>query len=241
MSFRRIGFVAFLVLLSSAALAQSVVPIGPAPGFSQVVFPPATPEGTERALNSRQMPADLARPLLKPSALAGARQASSNAAPVGPASIAELARALKNDVDLIYEYVRNNVEYYPVWGVHKGAMGTILDNQGTSFDQASLMVALLRQAGYTASYMKGDIKLTAAQLRDWLNIKTDDTCGVLQLFYNGQVPVDYTKVVGATSCPGPAVPLVSMTFSHVWVKVTIGGTPYQFDPAFKPHTTCTST
>ena len=228
------GFIASLVLLSSVAVAQTAAPINFMPGVNQVVFPPFTPEESERAIRSRRMPANLIRSLPTLPSLAGARQAARNAAPVGPASIAELARALKNDVDLIYEYVRNNAEYYPIWGVQKGPVGTILDNQGTSFDQASLMVALLRQAGYTASYIKGGINLTAAQYQGWLNIKTSDTCGVLQLFTNGQIP--YSSVVGATSCSGPVVPLVSMTIYHVWVKVNIGGTDYYFDPSFKPHT-----
>ena len=47
-----------------------------------------------------------------------------------PAAIVELARALKGDPDLIYEYVRNNIKFYPVWGIHKGAVGAILDKQG---------------------------------------------------------------------------------------------------------------
>src|SRR5207247_530234 len=70
-----------------------------------------------------------------------------------PASIAELARALKNDVNLIYEYVYTNIDYSPPYGLKKGALGTLLDGRGNDFDQAALLVALLRQAGYTASYV----------------------------------------------------------------------------------------
>ena len=67
-----------------------------------------------------------------------------NGAPPGPASIEELARALRYHPDLIYQYVRNNIEIDPVRGVHKGALGAILDNQGSAADQAQLMVSLLR-------------------------------------------------------------------------------------------------
>ncbi len=44
--------------------------------------------------------------------------------------------------------MHNTIEYYPVWGVQKGAFGTLLDNQGGAFDQADLMVKLLRARVY---------------------------------------------------------------------------------------------
>jgi hypothetical protein len=157
-------------------------------------------------------------------------------APTGPASIPELARALKNNPDLIYEYVRNNIEYYPMWGVQKGAVGAILDSQGTAFDQATLMVSLLRQAGYTASYVKGRVNLTAAQVNTWLGVDTSNVCAVLNLLGQGQVPIASVTATAAGSCPGSTAALVSMKFDHVWVKVNIGGTNYYFDPSYKPHT-----
>jgi RHS repeat-associated protein len=165
-----------------------------------------------------------------------ATRVSGDAAAAGPGSIPELARALKNDPDRIYEYVRNNIEYYPVWGGQKGALGAILDNQGTDFDQAQLMVSLLRQAGYTASFVKGRINLTAAQVHDWLGIDTSKVCAVINLFGQGQVPIAGVTASAAGSCPGSTASLVSIKLDHVWVKATIGGTNYYFDPSFKPHT-----
>jgi transglutaminase-like putative cysteine protease len=95
-----------------------------------------------------------------------------------PASIAELARALKNDVNLIYEYVYTNIDYSPTYGLKKGALGTLLDGRGNDFDQAALLVALLRQAGYTASYVYGKIRLSPAQLTNWLGVDTSNPCTV---------------------------------------------------------------
>jgi len=116
-------------------------------------------------------------------------------------------------------------------------VGAILDNQGTAFDQAALMVSLLRQAGYTASYIKGGIILTPAQLKDWLGVDTSRLCPVWQLFAQGQVPVTVSAVGGAGyNCPGSTVGLASVKLSHIWVKVNIGGTNYYFDPSYKPHT-----
>src|SRR5262245_29782777 len=63
-----------------------------------------------------------------------------------PDEIKELARALNNDVDLIYDFVRNNVEIEWSYGLRKGALGAYLDRSGTAFDQSVLMVELLREA-----------------------------------------------------------------------------------------------
>ncbi len=226
------------------ATAQSPAAASPLPGFNRAIFTPVTPRESEQAIQSRPIPANLNQPQSNASPASGpttltasALRISGDTAPTGPASIAELARALKNDPDLIYEYVRNNIEYYPVWGVQKGALGTILDNQGTAFDQAALMVALLRQAGFTASYIKGGVNMTAAQIKDWLGVDTTNVCAVIKLLANGQVPISSATVSGAAgSCPGSTAALVSMKFSHVWVNVNIGGTNYYFDPSYKPHT-----
>ncbi|MCM3513616.1 transglutaminase-like domain-containing protein, partial [Carnobacterium inhibens] len=94
----------------------------------------------------------------------------------GPASIAELARALNYNPDVIYQYVRNNVEVYPVYGTQKGSFGAVLDNQGTVYDQAMLMVDLLRASGYTASFTTGVIKYTAAQFNTLYGVDTSNVC-----------------------------------------------------------------
>ena len=210
-----------------------------APGVNRAIFTPATPVEAEQAVKARTFPSDLNRGVTKTgkvsTTLKSAQRVSGDAAAMGPASVAELARALKNDPDLIYEYVRNNIEYYPSWGVQKGDLGTILDNQGTSFDQASLMVSLLRQAGYTASFVKGRINLTAADVQSWLGVSTSNVCAVLNLVGNAQIPVASVTATAAGSCPGSTAALYSMKIDHVWVKATIGGTSYYFDPSFKPH------
>ncbi len=211
--------------------ASVAVPESPQPGVSRAIMPPVTPAESERAIRSRPVPANLNQ-----GSTDGTLQTLAVATPVGPASIPELARALKNNPDLIYQYVRNNIEYYPVWGVQKGAVGTLLDNQGTAYDQAALMVALLRQAGYTASYVKGRINLTAAQVNTWLGVDTSNVCAVINLLSQGQIPIASVTATAAGSCPGSTVALVSMEIDHVWVKAVISGTAYYFDPSFKPHT-----
>ncbi|MXS80217.1 RHS repeat protein, partial [Nitrosomonas sp. GH22] len=214
------------------------------PGVNRVILAPVTPEESEQAIHARPLPKGLNQGVPNETrqgttssgeTMQSAMRVAGDTAPTGPASIAELARALKNDPDLIYEYVRNNITYYPTWGLQKGAIGTLLDNQGTAFDQATLMVQLLRQAGFTANHVKGRIDLTAAQVQDWLGIDTSKVCAVLNLFGAAQIPVASVTATAAGSCPGSIAALQSMKFDHVWVKVNIGGTNYYFDPSFKSH------
>jgi len=209
------------------------------PGYSRAIMAPVTSEESDKVVAGRKLgPLNINVPLRTPAPKTGvsAQRVSGDAAATGPASIPELARALRNDPDLIYEYVRNNIEYVPTWGILKGDFGALLDNQGTSFDQAALMIALLRQSGYTASFVKGRLSLTAAQIQDWLGIDTTNVCSVLNLFGSAQIPVSSVSATAAGSCPGSTAALHSMKVDHVWVKVNISGTNYFFDPSYKPHT-----
>jgi RHS repeat-associated protein len=147
-----------------------------------------------------------------------------------PGSIPELARALKYDANLIYEYVYANIEYSPTYGVKKGAFGTLLDGHGNEFDQAALLVALLRQSGYTASYVYGTITLTAAQINNWLGVDTSTACPFVRLLVNGGFPI---------SLPNCNVAFSALSFPHLWVQATggsLGATTYVFDPSFKTYT-----
>lgn len=151
-----------------------------------------------------------------------------------PASLPELARALKNDVNLIYEYVYTNIDYSPIYGVKKGALGTLLDGRGNDFDQAALMVALLRQSGYTASYVHGSITLTAAQLSKWLGVDTSTACPLENLLLQGGFPVSISNC---------NVSFSAANLPHVWVSATggsLGTQTYVFDPSYKIYTTPTS-
>ncbi len=214
-------------------------------GVNRVILSPVTSAQADAAIKAQILPVGLISPgsqsvasaLPKGMAQPLSTRVGGDSSALGPGSIAELARALKNNPDLIYEYVYNNIEYYPVWGVQKGALGALLDNQGTAFDQAALMVSLLRAAGYAdASYMKGRINLTAQQVRDWLGVDTSNACAVINYLGQGQVPIGVVTGSAAGSCPGSTASLVSISVDHVWVKVTIAGSAYVFDPSFKSHT-----
>ncbi|MEL7454642.1 MAG: hypothetical protein AAGJ50_14845, partial [Pseudomonadota bacterium] len=80
--------------------------------------------------------------------------------------IAQLANDLEYDLVDIYEYVYNNVRYSPSFGLKKGALGAIFDSEGTAFDQAQLLVALLRHSDlnsgtdYNPNYRFGIVDLS---------------------------------------------------------------------------------
>ena len=140
--------------------------------------------------------------------------------------IQELARGLNNDADLIYEYVYNYIEYTPIFGSVKGATATLLDGKGNDFDQSSLMIALLRQAGYTADFVYGIIRLSPEQITNWLGID-NNVSAIGWLLGSAGIP--------AQIWINPDDSLAFVDVSHVWVKVNIDGTHYVFDPSFKTH------
>src|SRR5688572_14472910 len=63
-----------------------------------------------------------------------------------PVELKELARALRGNVDLIYEYVHDNIRTEFMYGLKKGGLGAMIDRSGTPFDQAHLMFELLRES-----------------------------------------------------------------------------------------------
>ncbi len=153
--------------------------------------------------------------------------------PTTPDSITELARALtKNTVNdegiqNIFQYVYNNIAYTPVYGVQRGAFGALMDGQGNDFDQSELMVALLSQAGYSASFVLGDIQLTPAQVASWLNTDNSKATNIQALLDDGGIPNNVTANADGS--------LNNVVLSHMWVQVVDGSNTYVFDPSFKSY------
>jgi hypothetical protein len=110
----------------------------------------------------------------------------------------------------------------PYFGSLKGATLTCLDGCGNDFDQASLMIALLRASGFTAQFVYGQMTIPGDHLANWLGV--DPGWEVIgKVLPSGGIPVDTLYSDGTT------------TFSRVWIKATIDGSDYLFDPAFKPY------
>jgi RHS repeat-associated protein len=140
--------------------------------------------------------------------------------------ITEQTRALKDDLQIIFQYVHNNIKFTPTYGLQKGGLGALIDGSGNAFDQADLMVRLLTQAKdaqgapkYTANYVRGCILLDASQLFGWLG--TTNLTRASELLANGGIG---NEISGSL-----------LKLEHCWVQVTSGTNTYVFDPAFKQH------
>jgi len=156
-----------------------------------------------------------------------------NLVTVRPTEIVELSRALRNDPDLIYDFVRNNIEIEWAYGLRKGALGALVDRSGTAFDQAKLMVELLRQAGYSASYRAGTITLTGAEFSAWSGIT--NASAACQLLSSGAIPAVINNNTAPPANCAFSGTVSTITLGHIWVAVTIGVGTYYFDPSYKPH------
>jgi len=169
-------------------------------------------------------PQALAAPLLQGQAQSQALTLSCTP-PAAEPELVELARALEYDPDLIYQYVHDNIATLPQYGSLKGPLGAMLDGAGTPFDQAELMFVLLQQSCYTPRYELGQIQLTSAQYTNWLG--TDST------FYS----VGYALGSGGfpASFYGTYSDVTDVVLGWAWVKVTIDGSDYVFDPSTKTY------
>lgn len=208
------------------------------PGWKSMINVPSISPEAERALQSKKQKA-LGQPTISAkqssqttSVMAAATLSTSQSTAQSPLSITELARSLKFDPDLIYQFVHDNVAFVPIYGVQKGSVGALVDGAGTSFDQADLMIQLLRASGYTANYMLGEVYLTPAQFQSWYGVSVSSACSTWKVPASGRIPL--FNYWSQSYCDAP---MAAMRLTHMWVKVNIGGSWYVFDPSFKSHTT----
>ncbi|MGH9554126.1 MAG: transglutaminase domain-containing protein, partial [Terriglobales bacterium] len=146
----------------------------------------------------------------------------------GPPSITELVRALKNDPQLIFEWVYNNIDWEVGWGLLKGAFGTVVEGRGNSFDQSNLLVTMLRAAGYTANYVLGTIQISAPAAAAWFATDPDSIDSALNYAFYNAIPVEYVW--------NESEDAFDIQMGHVWVQCVIDETTYVFDPSYKTYT-----
>ena len=156
--------------------------------------------------------------------------------------IQALADGLQDDPLRIYNYVHDHIRYVLYFGSKKGAQLTLLEKSGNDFDQAALLVALLRAAGFSNSqgsdrgvgYQFGWEGLpydstNHADLRHLLGLSLTNSNWritsnyLMGLFLDRGYPTFYF-VPGDTN---------QFLFQRVWVTLTVGSTNYYLDPAFK--------
>lgn len=93
--------------------------------------------------------------------------------------LAQLAKSLDYNPVKIFDYVYKNIEYNAgYFGSMRGGYGAYLSKSGNDYDQASLLIALLRASNIPARYVFGSIDVTDAQpmgaegrANRWLGVK----------------------------------------------------------------------
>ncbi|MDD2731573.1 MAG: transglutaminase-like domain-containing protein [Candidatus Pacebacteria bacterium] len=110
-------------------------------------------------------------------------------------SIKDLADSLDKDPLTILNYVRSNIDYVPYYGLKKGSDSTLIEKAGNDFDQASLLIALLRYSGYPAKYKYTRVKLSLNDTMNLLGI--DDPISAAKILSNTHIPYTlYTDLNG---------------------------------------------
>ena len=74
------------------------------------------------------------------------------------ALVKSLTSGLTDNIDkakALFNYVRDNVDYQYYYNTHKGAVKTLNSKGGNCVDQAHLLVAMYRAAGFKARYVHG--------------------------------------------------------------------------------------
>lgn len=153
-----------------------------------------------------------------------------------------LAYSLKYDHALIYQYIRDNIETLPIFGLRKGALGALIDKKGTALDQVALMVELLKVADTKAS--KGfspKVRFIRANISqaDMTNLfGLSDQKDVCRLHRAGGFAFG---MVGGAATSNNCDTLASGSYNsvnllHAVVEAKVGGSTVAFDPSLKTQT-----
>lgn len=176
-------------------------------GWLQGSANPVSPQQARRVLNQANNPSSL---------ISGEQETHVSS------SIQSLVEGLDNDPLLIFEYVHQQIDYVPYFGSMKSATATHLAGRGNDADQASLLIALLRAAGFTANYRTGDVTYAIADLANWLGVDNEGGAVLTMLASNG-IPAAQN---------GPDIEV-----TRIWVQASINAQILQLDPAFKTYQT----
>jgi transglutaminase-like putative cysteine protease len=138
-----------------------------------------------------------------------------------------IVASLGSDPAQLYLYVKNGCVFTPYVGSQKGSQGTADELAGNDFDQASLLIALLRAAGTPARYAFGSMLIPTSAALNWLGV--DSPAAALRVLQFQGVPAQFVNTGGG-----------SLKVDRVWVQAFIdrnGPNPrwVPLDPAFKQY------
>lgn len=237
---RRLLVAAFCALMMGATVPAVTLAAQPtwltlsAPETDVVEWPARDSNGLKRARAPRTPTTDvltngsIAGPLaplgdspLDPSVAQGLAQAA-----LTPRIVAQAA-ALGGDARRIFNFVKTQIAFDPIFGLLRSPDRVLLERAGTDADQAVLLAQLLQAAGLTTELRYGTVTVPLDQAAAWVRVQP------------GTVSESCNRVYGALISGGHPVPNVQPCPSnkfiapHVWVKATQAGNTYELDPSFK--------
>lgn len=116
----------------------------------------------------------------------------------------------------VYYYLKNTIHYEYYYGSRKGANGTYGAYAGNDYDQASLLIGMLRYLGYEAEYVRGNILLEEEQA---LALTGADTFAhAADVLASAGVPVTKYTRNGE---------VIEIRMEHVWVRALLPYTDYR--------------
>ncbi|HVJ61654.1 MAG TPA: RHS repeat-associated core domain-containing protein [Tahibacter sp.] len=212
---------------SSADVAEPIEALAGflAPFTTSRAYDPVRPQSIDRMLAAPHTDPPALDPAVLRARSGGAAESVEPAAP-GPGDLGEsdeiqltpgiraLAQQLGNDPIKIRDWVANTIAYLPTYGSIQGAELTRVNAHGNAFDQASLLIALLRAAGTPARYVYGTIEIPAETAQSLTLAPTAPMAvNLLQL---GGIPTGSVVAAGQ---------IRAVRMEHVWVEAWVDFVP----------------
>jgi Transglutaminase-like superfamily len=137
--------------------------------------------------------------------------------------IAVLAQSLNYSPVKIYAYVIKNIRYEPYWGLLKGAQGTLVSGSGGPSDQTALLIALMRESGYPARYVRGTIGFYNHGIGNpglrWIGAKSFKAATDVLIYNSNPTTREILDVSNTTG--------VGLEMGHVWAEVCMPYSNYR--------------
>jgi len=125
--------------------------------------------------------------------------------------IQALAAELGNNPVAIFNWVRNELEFVPIYGSIQGSQMALETKKANAFDTASLLIALLRAAGIPARYVYGTVEIPAELVMNWVGgVETPEAA--LSLLAQGDIPSEGLIQGGR---------ITHVRMEHVWVEAWV--------------------
>lgn len=166
-----------------------------------------------QAADGATAPATSSALVAAPSATAPARR---TAAPSIAPEVAALAAELGGSPGRIFAHVHDTIRFDPKWGAVRPPRGTLLEGEGTAWDQAWLLADLLAAAGVEARLEWGEVEIPVELLTNLTGIT--EPLRAADLLATGGVPI-ILLVEGSRP--------VAARIQHVWVVAHVDYIPHR--------------